>query len=1382
MAAEISEAALEQMAKDRHVSPGELAALKLALRKRKSKDIAKSLAISESAARKRLGEVYRKFEIGGRGPGKLASLEQKIAEQMSALDSQYASNTSAAAPLFDSPYTAASAEIRATSSSNRTIYHWGSAPRNDWFQGREEEIETLAKWILAPTEATKLLAVCGIGGIGKTCFSVKLAEKVGDRFQQVVWLSIDKEQPPEDFLRSLLAMLQANASSKISLRRSSRFALSSQRGTTLSARSATNMQKSASSLRADSSNKQQDRSSFKADTAPSAQLIQQLVLQLSLQRALVVLDGFEAAFKETQDTDEIAPTFEVSRRRQSSVYKAGFEIYGRLLEAIKASDRNLLFQKRIASSEGKDSNASSCLILTSQEKPREVLSTLSKQVIRTYSLSGLSDADARAAVEKFSLKGSKEDYRRLSWRYNGHPMALLLAAGTIQNVFSGNIQAFLDQDVSVFDDLRSVLKAQFKRLPLVEKEVMYWLAVNQRPCIFEELKADIVSADRKANLLYILRSLEQRSLIEVAQPSEHSSVRYQLHPIVLEYMLDRFVREMFCDLVRGDDLSTFNSFALLKADAEDSLRESQRKRIVLPILERLKNYLKKADGVKRFLSDRLDDFRLRYPYRLGYAGGNFINLLVELSEGDLSQKDFSDLAIWQAYLPGVRLSESNFKSCQLDRSVFTEALGDVLAVALRSIKERDGTASPLLAAGDANGVVHLWTTNREQMEVGGSSGASAKTLGHKLEQWTAHSGWVRSLCFVPRRDYLVTGGDDNKVKLWWLPLHQRPSAAKLVWEKQTYDWIYAIAVSPDGKMMACVDGDRISLYQLPNGKAVSQISNASVRTLTFSPDGRWLAGCGEEGVVRLWLVAKIEAAKPNVQPALVLEGHRGLVHAVKFSPDSRLLVSGGNDRRAIVWAIASDGEPAGKKIHQFMQPRDRIRTLAFSPDGKVLASGGDDACVRLWNAETFELLQTLSTDRSRLWSMDFYQQGHKLLLAAGGDKQRLTLWQTETVSDSEAQILRADIVEASAKLDDKSRSRLLELKPLRTYRGYTRGIRSLAYLGDRGIIGGGDRGDLLVWNAKTGEQTAALSLHSGRVWAVAVNAQTQRIASASDDYTVRLWSAQTGQCLTTLAGHSSWVRTLSFSHHGRYLASAGDDGKIRIWNTVSGVCSTVLDRSENWIRSVAFDPANSRYLVSGGDAQVVRHWSRKENRFDLLAHHEHRICSVAYSRDGALVASGSDDATAIVWDVKKKEILHHFKQPSLGIKSVAFSPDGRYLAAGGEDQIVFVWDLASSNPDKRCLKLRPNDYTGLAGGIRSVVFSPCGQQIISGGLDEMVRAGDLSQMETLSDRDEGFLTPLIERDRPYENLEIQNVTGLTGSQIDNLLSLGAVNGKQSLLL
>ena len=96
--------------------------------------------------------------------------------------------------------------------------------------------------------------------------------------------------------------------------------------------------------------------------------------------------------------------------------------------------------------------------------------------------------------------------------------------------------------------------------------------------------------------------------------------------------------------------------------------------------------------------------------------------------------------------------------------------------------------------------------------------------------------------------------------------------------------------------------------------------------------------------------------------------------------------------------------------------------------------------------------------------------------------------------------------------------------------------------------------------------------------------------------------------------------------------------------------------------------------------------------------------------------------------------------------------------------------------------LRPQDYQGLSGGIRSVAFSANSRYIISGGLDEMVRIGDLQTItNNMADGQAQVMRPLIERDRPYEKIEIENIQGLSDLQVANLMTLGAVNRTSSLL-
>ena len=370
---DLSEEKLTRFATDKQVSPGELEALKLALlQKVKSKEIAASLDISEAAARKRLGEVYRKFDIQGRGPGKLASLKAML---MSADERDRNQGQMDKVAISDS---------------------LNEAPTIDGFVGRKVPLAALERWILSPVKGHKLLAISGTGGIGKTSLARKLVETVGGHFQTVVWMSIDPSKSPVEQLSKLLSGLRAAQSS---------------------------------SSPASDSIASNDITRINDDPKPQpAQLIKQVMAQLSARRCLVVLDGYERLFISQHKAVGVEKTEDLPDLPLSIVYRPGFEVYGQMLDAIASRTR---------------AAHSSCVVLTSREKPREVMTEGDAGAVRLYKLGGLDDAEAEELISGFNLKDPAAR-QKLIERYCGHPMALRFAANTIKDDFFGSIQNFLD--------------------------------------------------------------------------------------------------------------------------------------------------------------------------------------------------------------------------------------------------------------------------------------------------------------------------------------------------------------------------------------------------------------------------------------------------------------------------------------------------------------------------------------------------------------------------------------------------------------------------------------------------------------------------------------------------------------------------------------------------------------------------------------------------------------------------------------------------------------------------------------------------------------------------------------------------------------------------
>ena len=110
--------------------------------------------------------------------------------------------------------------------------------------------------------------------------------------------------------------------------------------------------------------------------------------------------------------------------------------------------------------------------------------------------------------------------------------------------------------------------------------------------------------------------------------------------------------------------------------------------------------------------------------------------------------------------------------------------------------------------------------------------------------------------------------------------------------------------------------------------------------VAFSPDGKWIASASWDSTIGLW--------QPNGRNIRFLRGHNGAVWDVAFSRDGRTLASCANDGTIKLWNLASMQEAATLHGHE-----GQVSGLAFSPDGNFLASAGGWA-VRLWKAPTFE--------------------------------------------------------------------------------------------------------------------------------------------------------------------------------------------------------------------------------------------------------------------------------------------------------------------------------------------------------------------------------------------------------------------------------------------
>ena len=561
-----------------------------------------------------------------------------------------------------------------------------------------------------------------------------------------------------------------------------------------------------------------------------------------------------------------------------------------------------------------------------------------------------------------------------------------------------------------------------------------------------------------------------------------------------------------------------------------------------------------------------------------------------------------------------------------------------------------------------------------------------------------HEGPVRTLAFSPDGSQLLSGGQDNVLRLWDLATNEQRAVLR-GHASHVRDCVF----SPDGKLLLSAGRDQqIKLWQpsaygeslvLGSGENAKQID--AVLAARYSRDGKYIVTANRDRTATLW------DAQRQTQLQFFAEGHDFLASSsVFFAQGARLATSGG-DSTVRIWDVAT-----GTEILQ-LNGTGRTATLAVSPDGQWIATGsaGNDAIV--WSAQTGEQVAVLAGHEAAVTALGFTPDGQTL--ATGDDLGRCRLWNHQADSD------------------DWTGSHWL--------RGHSRSITALVFVqqGNRLVTASGDN-TCGQWDVASGQELTELVLtHPDWIADMAVSADGTRVLTSCDDGRLRLWALGDARVLSEIEATGEVVFTsVDLSPDGsRALAVTAANGTVQMWNLETGD-ELIPDGGTAWMEfgdragilwAARFAPQGDRVLTIGGNDARLWDVATRESIVRFSPHGA--VAAADISPDGKLLVTGSWDQSAKIWDIATGKAVRKLDGLHQGyVNSVEFSPDGQLILTASDDGTARLWDVATGEPIKTI-------FRGHDSRIRQARFSSDGARVLTTASDKTARIWDRQTGESL---------------------------------------------------
>jgi WD40 repeat protein/transcriptional regulator with XRE-family HTH domain len=797
---------------------------------------------------------------------------------------------------------------------------WGDAVDVSVFYGCTEELAKLYQWLL--NERCRIVALLGMGGIGKTTLSVKLAKHIEDKFEYVIWRSLHNAPPLKDILASLIQVLSKKQETETDVRES------------------------------------------------IGRRISRLIDYLRSHRCLIILDNAETILQSGAN---------------AGYYREGYEDYGQLLRGVgEVPHQSCLVltsrekPKEVASLEGESLPVRSLQLSGLNDVEAQ-------KIFQDKGLFG-SQEEWKTLVERYAGNPSalKIVATTIFDVFDGNVIEFLrqntAVFGDIRQLLEPQFERLSDLEQEIMywlainrepisllelrEDIISPVPQQrllealesLGRRSLLEKKlalftlqavVMDYVTTRLIEFLCEEISTQKITLFRDYALIKV--------------KGKDSAMEGQIHCILqpfIDGLLTIFKSKRSVEHQLNEILATLRK--------ESTLEPGYTAGNILNILRYLKTDLSGYDfSYLTVWQADLCDYTL---HQVNFARTDLTKSVFTKTLSSIYSLAFSpdgkllvtsdangNIWLWQVFVHGEQLLTFQGHTSWVRSIAFspdgsntdssstyqTVKLGHVSTNQyLNSLPEppdgiRTVAFSPdgqILSGGCMNRTVKLWDTS----------------TGQCLQTLQGHTSSVKYVTFSPQGKILASGSDDKTVRLWDI------LDGKCLRTLEHSNGIWSVAFSPKGNILASgCDDQKVHLWNVNTGlcRTTLQGHKSWVFSVAFSPDGNILASGSKDKTIMLWDVSTGKCLK-------TLHGHTGWVLSVAFSPDGNILASGSIDQTVKLWDIST-----GQYLKTLEGHTHWIRSVAFSPQANTMVSGSEDQTIKLWDVLTGECLVTLSNSR-----------------------------------------------------------------------------------------------------------------------------------------------------------------------------------------------------------------------------------------------------------------------------------------------------------------------------------------------------------------------------------------------------------------------------------